>query len=93
MDVTYDPAEQDELLRILAELLRGPIQDGGTKRAAGTKPPWTVDPDHVEAMYRHLARYGRGERYDKDSGAHALVHVACRALMRAWQEMEADGHA
>jgi hypothetical protein len=78
--------EQEFILDVFADLLAGPTRDGGRKRAAGTKVIWTEDPDHEDAMYRHLARYERGELDDTDSGCHPLVHVAWRALALAWQQ-------
>lgn len=87
--VSYDPSEQTDILAAFLGLLRGPIADGGRKRAAGEKVPWTEDPTHAAAMYRHLHRYeaAQGIAIDRDSGSHALVHVAARALMVAWQDM------
>jgi hypothetical protein len=84
--VTYDPEEQLFILDVFAEMLSKPTRDGGRKRAAGTKIPLTEDPDHEDAMYRHLGRYERGEWVDEDSGAHPLVHVAWRALALAYQQ-------
>lgn len=88
--MSYDPSEQDEIAAIFAELLRGPTQDGGRKREAGTKVPWTVDL-HEQALYRHLGRWESGELTDADSGCHPLVHVAWRALAIAWQDAHPDG--
>ena len=83
---TYDPREQDEIIATFADMLRAPTVDGGNKRRARTKLPWTVDPGHREALYRHLRRWESGQKVDEDSHAHALVHVAWRALALAWQE-------
>ncbi len=84
--VSYDPAEQDELIEVFSALLRLPTEDGGRKRAAGTKVPWRVDPGHEEAFYRHLARAESGEERDPDSGASPWVHIAWRALALAVQQ-------
>lgn len=83
--MTYDPAEQGYLLEAFLDLLRGPTQDGGRKRELGTKVPWTEDPGHEEAMYRHLRRFEAGETEDEDSGADPLTHIAWRALALAHQ--------
>jgi hypothetical protein len=83
--MTYDPAEQTFILEAFLDLLAGPTLDGGRKRELGTKVPWTEDPDHEEAMYRHLRRFEDGELEDEDSGADPLVHVAWRALALAYQ--------
>jgi hypothetical protein len=84
----YDPAEQEQILRIFADMLAVPTRDGGRKREAGTKIPWTIDPEHEDALFRHLTRWVGGEKKDPDSGAHPLIHVAWRALALAWQESE-----
>jgi hypothetical protein len=78
--------EQEEILREFLRLLMGPTKDGARKRAAERKPHWKDDPSHLEAMYRHLRRYEIGELEDPDSHEHPLVHVAWRALARAYQE-------
>lgn len=85
-ETVYDPAEQSEILDVFRQLMWPVVADGGRKRAARAKPHWTVDPDHLNALERHLHRYDMGERVDADSGAHPMVHVAARALMLAWQE-------
>lgn len=84
--MSYDPREQDEVLNIFVEMLRTVTADGGVKRARGEKPSWKVDEGHEPALFRHLQRWERGDLIDEDSGAHALVHVAWRALAIAWQE-------
>ena len=91
--MSYDPREMNETLATLSEMLRPVIGDGGAKRAAGTKPPWWKDDGHMPALQRHLDRYLQGELVDKDSKAHPLVHVACRALMQAGKEMREDREA
>ena len=83
---TYDPSEQDELLDIFHEMLKGPTRDGGSKRAAGHKVPWKQDPSHLPAVFSHLNRYMHGEKADPDSGVHPLIHAAWRCLAIAWQE-------
>ena len=88
----YDPSEQDELLDIFRDMLRGPTGDGGAKRASGTKPSWKIDPDHEAGLFSHLAKWKKGELVDPDSGSHPLVHLAWRALAIAWQEMALVPH-
>jgi dATP/dGTP diphosphohydrolase len=83
---SYDPREQDEIIVTFSAMLRKPTEDGGRKRESGAKIPWTIDPEHREALYRHLRRWETGERTDRDSGAHPLIHVAWRALALAYQE-------
>jgi hypothetical protein len=87
--MTLRNAEQYEILGIYLDLLAQATGDGAAKRAAGTKPLWKDDPDHLAAAYRHLDP--SRERYDKDSGAHKYVHGAWRLLGVAWQDMRADG--
>jgi hypothetical protein len=82
----YDPAEQEVILETFCEMLRPVVEDGGRKRAAGDKVPWTADPGHADALMRHLVRYDRGEMVDGDSGAHPLVHAAFRCLALAYQD-------
>lgn len=84
--MTYDPREQEDIIEAFVAMLRLPTLDGATKRMAREKPPWTIDPGHRDALYRHLKRWEMGEAADEDSGAHPLVHVAWRALALAWQE-------
>lgn len=88
-DLEHTPppsTEQDIAIQTFAEMLRAATSDGGRKRAAGLKPPWWRDPVHEPAIFSHLAKWKRGERHDPDSGAHPLVHAACRMLMIAYQE-------
>jgi hypothetical protein len=80
--------EVAEVLGHFNEMLRGVLIDGGKKRAADTKPSWKVDQSHWPAIFSHLNKYMHGEKVDKDSGKHPLVHLACRALMIAFQETE-----
>jgi hypothetical protein len=87
MEAEYDPSEQDLLMHCFMEMLWAATGDGGKKRAAGTKPPWWRDPGHGAAFDRHFQRWAEeGEKTDKDSGAHPLVHAAWRALAIAYQE-------
>lgn len=80
--------EQNEILGIFAQMLAGPLGDGGAKRARGEKPNWKVDPSHEAKARKHL---DYEERYDHESGCHKYTHAACRLLMQAYQEMVADG--
>ena len=84
--MSYDPTEQDALIDAFVALLKQVTRDGGRKRAAGLKPPWWKDKDHEKAIFSHLNKWKHGERTDKDSGAHPLVHLAWRALAIAYQE-------
>ena len=86
----YDPSEQEAILRAFMKLLAKPTEDGGRKRVAKTKVPWTIDPGHEAALFSHLAKWKKGNLVDEDSGAHPLVHVAWRALALAHQEMHRD---
>ena len=82
----YNAEEQDAIASIFSTMLKACTKDGGVKRAAGTKPPWYVDPSHEAALFSHLSKWKHGELRDADSGAHPLVHLAWRALAIAWQE-------
>lgn len=82
-------SEQAEVLGWFNEMLRSVTADGGRKRAAGTKPSWKVDASHEPAIFSHLNKWKHGEKVDKDSGVHPLVHMAWRALAIAWQETQA----
>jgi len=91
---TYKPlrtAEQAEVLGTFNELLSGPTGDGGNKRARGEKPSWKIDTSHFGKALGHLDRYQKGEKFDKDSGCHPLVHVAWRLLAVAYQDMARTG--
>ena len=81
-----DNPERDDIIRRFTQELLKATGDGQKKRAAGTKPPWYIDPSHEAAVYRHLERWEDGERVDKDSGAHPLVHAAWRMLAIACKE-------
>lgn len=84
-------SEQNEVLGQFLDMLGGPTGDGGAKRGAGLKPSWKVDQSHYDAAVRHFHRWINGEREDKDSGVHPLIHMAWRLLAIAWQEDEAAG--
>lgn len=84
--MTYNPVEQDVILRTFADMLAEVTADGGRKRRAGTKPPWWIDTAHEAGLFSHLSKWKHGENHDKDSGAHPLVHLAWRALAIAYQE-------
>jgi len=85
-DEVYDSSEQEALMLIFDMMLRQVTEDGGKKRAAGTKVPWWRDPEHLPAIFSHLNRYMHGERRDPDSKAHPFVHLAWRALAIAYQD-------
>ncbi len=78
--------EQEVVLAVFAEMLKGATSDGGHKRRAGLKPPWWRDRTHEPAIFSHLSKWKHGELIDKDSGKHPLVHLAWRALAIAYQE-------
>jgi len=79
--------EVDVLLDVFMEMLRHPSGDGRKKRKAGDKPPWWRDDSHEAAMFSHISKWKHGEKIDKDSGTHPLVHLAWRSLAVAYQEM------
>ena len=81
-----DTHEQQVLMSVFSRMLKQVTKDGANKRAAGTKPPWFVDPTHEAAIFSHLNKWKHGEKNDADSGAHPLVHMAWRALAIAYQE-------
>jgi hypothetical protein len=78
--------EAEEILDLFREMLAAPTGDGANKRAAGTKPHWKVDTSHEAAIFSHLAKWKKGHVIDECSGAHALTHLAWRALALAYQE-------
>lgn len=82
--------EQAEILVIFTDMLRAVTADGGSKRAAGLKPSWKIDPSHEAAIFSHLNKWKHGETIDPDSGVHTLIHLAWRALAIAWQETHAS---
>lgn len=84
-------AEQAEILGWFTTMLQASSTDGGRKRAAGLKPSWKIDSTHEAAVFSHLNKWKHGEKIDKESGAHPLVHLAWRALAIAWQETHAAG--
>lgn len=53
---------------------------------------WQKLPDfrkrYINAMYRHLASYAKGEVTDKESGLSHMAHAACNALFLIWKEMD-----
>lgn len=82
----YWRAERETVLRTFTVLLASVTGDGSKKRQSGEKPPWWRDGSHEAAIFSHLNKWKHGEKADKDSGAHPLVHLAWRALAIAWQE-------
>jgi hypothetical protein len=78
--------EQAEVLGHFMLMLQSATGDGGKKRAAGLKPSWKVDKSHEAAMFSHINKWKHGEKTDKDSSVHPLIHLAWRALAIAWQE-------
>lgn len=86
MKEQYDASEQDKLLEVFMGLLKSATKDGGKKREAGLKQPWWKDSEHEAAIFSHLNKWKHGEKQDKDSKAHPLVHLAWRALAIAYQE-------
>lgn len=89
-DEEYPEDEVHEIMREFTDMLWLATGDGREKRRAGTKPKWTVDPDHERALFSHLYKWKRGDLHDSDSGAHPLVHLAWRALAIAYQETHQD---
>lgn len=75
----------DVLNRFMSELALV-TGDGSKKRQAGEKPPWYNDKSHEAAIFSHLMKWKRGEKHDKDSGCHPLVHAAWRCLAIACTE-------
>lgn len=86
MSDNYDATEQDVVVRVFADMLWAVTKDGGKKRARGDKPEWWRDGSHEAAIFSHLNKWKHGEKADKDSGTHPLVHLAWRALAIAYQE-------
>lgn len=82
----YDATEQDVVIDTFKEMLWSVTKDGGKKRARGDKPEWWRDGSHEAAIFSHLNKWKHGEKVDKDSGVHPLVHLAWRALAIAYQE-------
>jgi hypothetical protein len=75
---------RDLIARFMAELSKA-TGDGQVKRRLG-KPPWYADDAHEAAIFSHLTKWKRGEKADRDSGAHPLVHAAWRCLAIACRE-------
>jgi hypothetical protein len=82
----YWKLEREGVLSEFNKMLAIVTGDGSRKRQAGEKPPWWKDNSHEGAIFSHLTKWKRGEKVDKDSGAHPLVHLAWRALAIAYQE-------
>ena len=78
--------EQADLIFRFKQELWKPVMDGADKRSRSEKPPWYEDDSHEAAIFSHLTRWKKGELADPDSGAHPLVHAACRCLMIALSE-------
>lgn len=72
--------EYEDTLRRFVEELSKVTGDGNKKRQMGLKPPWYQDGDHERAIFSHFMKWKHGEKVDKDSGAHPLVHAAWRCL-------------
>lgn len=85
---SYDATEQDVVIDTFKKMLWSVTKDGGKKRARGDKPEWWRDNSHEAAIFSHLNKWKHGEKVDKDSGVHPLVHLAWRALAIAYQETE-----
>lgn len=79
--------EAEFAFTVLSQLLKQPLADGGRKLDAGVKQPWWIDDSHEAKIFSHFGRWKKRELRDPDSNAHPLVHVACRALMLAYQDM------
>lgn len=82
----YDASEQDVVLKTFSKMLWEVTKDGGKKRSRGEKPEWWRDKSHEAAIWSHVDKWKHGEKVDKDSGVHPLVHLAWRALAIAYQE-------
>ena len=80
-------AERDKVLRTFTKMLAEVTKDGSKKRQKGEKPPWYEDDSHEAAVFSHLTKWKRGEKHDKDSGTHPLVHAGWRCLAIAYREM------
>jgi len=78
--------ERETVLDTFRNMLASVTKDGSKKRQAGIKPPWWRDPSHEAAIFSHLSKWKHGEKSDRDSGVHPLVHLAWRALAIAYQE-------
>jgi hypothetical protein len=86
-DKDFWELERQDVLARFTEELRKATGDGSKKRQSGEKPPWYEDKSHEGAMFSHITKWKRGEKVDKDSGAHPLVHLAWRALAIACSEL------
>lgn len=85
---SYDASEQDVVLETFTRMLWAVTKDGGKKRSRGEKPEWWKDASHEAAIFSHLDKWKHGQKVDKDSGVHPLVHLAWRALAIAYQETQ-----
>ncbi len=87
VDRSYNPSEQDKVIEVFSNMLRAATKDGGKKRALGLKDPWWKDSNHEAAIFSHLSKWKHGEKQDKDSGAHPLIHLGWRCLAQAYIEI------
>lgn len=78
--------EREVVLDTFTKMLAQVTGDGSKKRQRGEKPPWWRDDSHEAAIFSHLNKWKHGEKHDRDSGAHPLVHLAWRCLAISWQE-------
>lgn len=78
--------ERQTVLDTFVSMLAQVTGDGSKKRQSGEKPPWWKDDSHEAAIFSHLNKWKHGEKVDKDSGAHPLVHLGWRCLAIAFQE-------
>lgn len=86
--MSYDPREKDVIRKVFGDMLDTCTADGGKKRERGEKPPWWIKEGnhHEAAVFSHLMKWKRGERHDRDSGAHPCLHAAWRLIAIAYQE-------
>lgn len=61
-----------------------------------SKNNWQNLPDfktrYINAMYRHLASYAKGEAEDPETGLSHMAHAACNALFLIWKELEDESN-
>ncbi len=43
--------------------------------------------DHLRAIIGHWVEHSKGVDKDHEDGEHPLIHLACRAMFAAWQEL------
>jgi Domain of unknown function (DUF5664) len=48
---------------------------------------------HIQSLLRHVVAYMCGERRDPESGLPTMAHVACRAMMLAWRDVNEEKEA